>query len=169
MGLNLGITKADINDSVGGNFEPVPEGIYGGMIIEAEIKDSKTSGNPMYAINTRISEGATGIGRKIRSWHVIKGKGAFSSTALLKATGFPYITKTMSDEELAEFEFPLADELIGKEINIKVAVEPYPSLNEETGEEETRYRNNIAGTFAYDPDRHTEIEEEESASGGSLL
>lgn len=171
MGFKLNITKKDIENAVGGNFDPVPAGVYGGTIVEAVIKDSKSSGNPMYALNIRISEGATGIGRKIRSWHVIQGPGAFSSTNLLKALDLPYIRKDMTEQELEEFEFPDADDLIGRELNIKVGVDSYKGLNQETGEEETRYRNNIAGTFPYDPDKFSELDEDEggAADSGSLL
>lgn len=76
----------------------------------------------------------------------------------------------MTKEELEDFEFPDADELIGRELNIKVKVEPYKGMDEETGEEVTRYRNNVAGTYAYDEDRHTELsEDDEEASSGTLL
>lgn len=169
MGFKLTVSKKDIENAVGGNFEPIPAGIYGATIIEAEVKDSR-AGNPMYALQHRISAGATGIGRKIRSWHVIQGPGAFSSTQLLKALGLPYLRKDMTEQELEDFEFPDADDLIGEEINVKVTVESFKGLNEETGEEETRYRNNIGGTYAYDEDRHTELEDdEESSDSGSLL
>lgn len=170
MGFKLDINKEDIKNAVGGNFEPIPAGVYGGTIVEAVVKDSKNSGNPMYALNIRVSEGATGIGRKIRSYHVIQGKGAFSSTALLKALDLPYIRKDMTEEELADFEFPDGDELIGRELNIKVGIDSYPGMNEETGEEETRYRNQILGTFPYNPDKFTELEDDDEGSdSGSLL
>lgn len=168
MGFNLNISKKDIENAVGGNFDPIPKGVYGATIIEAEVKDSR-AGNPMYALNLRIKGGATGIGRKVRSWHVIQGPGAFSSTQLLKALELPYIKKDMSEEELAEFEFPDADELIGRDINVKVDIDTYKGMNDETGEEETRYRNNIGGTYVYDEDRFTEAEDEETSSDSSSL
>lgn len=167
MGFKLKVTKKDIDNAVGGNFEPIPAGIYGARIVESVVKDSKSSGNPMYANNYFIFEGAV-TGRKIRGWHVIQGPGSFSSTALLKALELPYLRKGMTDEELADFEFPDGDELIGRELNVKVGVDSYEALNEDTGEEETRFRNNIAGTFPYDPDRHTEADDEDADSGNLL-
>lgn len=168
MGFKLNITPEDIKNATGNTFEPIPEGIYGATIVEAVVKDSK-AGNPMYALNLRISEGATGIGRKIRSWHVIQGPGSFSSAALLKALDLPYLKKGMTEEEIADFEFPDADDLIGRELNVKIKVESYEGLDEDTGEAETRYRNNVAGTYKYDPDRHTELEEDDASDSGSLL
>ena len=82
----------------------------------------------------------------------------------------PYLKKGMTEEEIEAFEFPDAEDLIGREVNIKVGVDSYKGMDEETGDEETRYRNNIQGIFAYDPDRFTELEEDDDApSSGGLL
>ena len=168
MGFKLTVTKKDIDNAVGGNFEPIPAGVYGSRITNAIVKDS-SKGNPMYMVDHLIIEGATGIGRKLKSWHVIQGPGSFGSTNLLKALDFPVLRKGMTDEEIEDYEFPDPDELIGLELNIKLEVESYPGMDEETGEEVTRYRNNVKGTFKYDEDRHTELEEDDDSASGSLL
>lgn len=169
MGFKLTVSKTDIENALGGNFEPIPAGVYGSTITEAVVKDSK-AGNPMYVVKHLITGGATGIGRKITSYHVIQGKGAFSSTQLLKALELPYIRKDMTEAELEDYEYPDPEDLIGNDLNVKIVTEPYTGMDPETGEPETRYRNNIAGTYVHDEDRFTELEDEDdSSSSGGLL
>lgn len=167
MAFKLDITAKDIEESVGKTFEPLSPGVYGAIIVESVVKNSK-KGNLMYANNYRITGGPEGIDRKIRGWHVIQGPGAFSSASLLKALGLPYIKKGMTEQELADFEFPDGDELIGQELNLKIKNEPYKGMDD-NGDEITKYQDSIGGTFPYDEDKHTEPEEDEEDSGGGGL
>ncbi len=164
MGFTLKLTKENIEQAKGQSFEPIPKGVYGATIYEAKVGPSKSSGNPMYTVTYKVD--FNGKPRKVKSWHVIQGPGSFSSANLLKALGLPFPDK---DTKEGDFEFPDADELIGEELNVKVDVEPYDSLDEDTGEEVTRYNNVIRGTFAYDESKHSEFDEEASGPAGKLL
>lgn len=168
MAFTLALTAEEIKKAQGTSFEPLPKGTYGASIYESVVKPSK-KGNLMYANTYKITAGPTGIGRKIKGWHVIQGDGSFSSANLLKALELPYPDK---DTPAGDFEFPDGEEIVGRELNLKLDVEPYDTLNADTGEEETRYNNVIKGTFIYDEDRHDdEIEEgeEAGAASGSFL
>lgn len=168
MAFTLALTADEIKKAQGGSFEPLPKGTYGASIYESVVKPSK-KGNLMYANVYKITAGPTGIGRKIRGWHVIQGDGSFSSTNLLKALELPYPSK---DTPAGDFEFPDGDEIVGLELNLKLDTEPYETINSDTGEEETRYNNVIKGTFIYDEDRHDDEVDEDStgeAATGSFL
>lgn len=169
MGFSLGISKEDAAKAIGQDFTPLAAGVYGSRIIEAEVKDSK-KGNKMYVLKHLITGGPEGIGRKITSYHVIVGDGSFSTHALLKALGLPYINKDTTPEELESFEFPDAEELIGEELNIKIKQEPFKTLNDD-GEEETTFRNNVSGTHAPDEAKWTDPADDEGSStpSGNLL
>ena len=165
MGFTLTLTKENIEQAKGGSFEPLPKGTYGATIFEAKTGPSKSSGNPMYTITYNVQVPG-GKSRKIKGWHIIQGPGSFSTKNLLKALGRP------TPDGEGEFEFPDADELIGEELNVKIGIDPYDTINPDTGEEETRYNNTIDGTFPYDEDRHSTFEDDEegaAAPGGKLL
>ena len=165
MGFTIKLTKENIEQAKGGSFEPLPKGVYGATIVSAKVGNSKSSGNPMYTIEYNV-EHSGGRTRKIKGWHVIAGPGSFSSANLLKALGLPFPGK---DTEAGEFEFPDGDELIGETLNVKVGVQSYETINPDTGEEETRYSNNIAGTFPYDENMHSAPGDEDDSPSGNLL
>lgn len=165
MGFKLNLTESEIKKAQGGSFPPLPEGTYGAIVFDVTEKTSK-AGNDMYEIDFKITEGPEGIGRKQRGWFVVSGKALFSVVGLLKALDFPYPTK---DTPAGEFEFPDGDEFLGKEVNLKIAQDPYQT-EDESGNVVTTYRNNIKRVFAYDPDKITEADEDDSAPGaGNFL
>lgn len=189
MGVKLNLTNDEIKKAQGGGFETLPAATYGASIYTSELKKSKSSGNPMYQIDFKITEGPAGIGRRVRGWFVLTGKGLFKLVELNKATGFPYPDKSTP---AGEFEFPDADEYLGIKVNIKLDIQEYESvaterdvengvLNSETGlpvqeegEPVTKTQNNIAKVLEYDEDKITTAEEleageSEQASGGLFL
>lgn len=170
MGFKLNLTGEEIKAAQGGAFPPLAEGTYGAVIFEAVQKKSK-AGNEMYELNYKITEGVEGIGRKLKSWYVLSGKGAFKLVELGKATGLPYPTKTTP---AGEFEFPDADEFLGIEVNIELIQEGYesvedvedPDTGEITEEEVTKYRNTVKKVTKYDASK---IGGNEAADAGSGL
>ena len=164
MGFKLNLTNDEIKNAQGGGFKPLPEGVYGAIIFEAEEKVS-ANGNDMYRINFKITEGAEGIGRKQYGYFTVTGKALFSVVGLLKATGFPYPTK---DTPAGEFEFPDAEEFLGKEVNIKIGQDPYTTEDDE-GNTVTAYRNNIKNVYAYDPDKISLPDEDDDIPAGQFL
>lgn len=166
MGFTLTLTKENIEEAKGSSFEPLPEGTYGARIQEVKIGPSKSSGNPMYTIDYLVEHDG-GKPRKVRGWHVIQGRGSFSSSNLLKALGRPYPSKDAKAGE--EFEFPDGDELIGEQLNVKLKLDSYETVNPDTGEEETRFQNQISGTFPYDESKHTTSDGGEAKPVGKLL
>jgi hypothetical protein len=195
MGIKLNLTGEEIKKAQGGGFAPLPEATYGATVYSSEYKISKSSKNPMYQIDFKITEGPAGIGRRQRGWFVLSGKALFKVVELLKAVDFPYPNKSTP---AGEFEFPDADEFLGIAVNIKLEQEEYASvateadvefnataepedkiLNSETGEpvtEEgepvTKIQNRLARVLPYDPDRITtdeELEAGETAQSGGLF
>lgn len=164
MGFKLNLTADEIKNAQGNNFKPLPAGTYGAIIFDVTEKQSK-KGNDMYEIDFKITDGPDGIGRKQRSWFVIKGDALFAYVGLAKATDKPYPAK--GDE--GEFEFPDGDEFLGLEVNIKIALDPYETEDDE-GKVVTAYRNKITKVFKYDPDRIDVAEDDaEEASTGNFL
>lgn len=159
MGFKLNLSAAEIKNAQGGGFTPLPEGVYGAVIYEVTEKQSK-QGNDMYEIDFKITEGPTGIGRKQRGWFVVSGKALFSVVGLLKALNLPYPDK---NTPAGEFEFPDGDDFLGENVNIKIKQEPYETEDDE-GNVVTAYRNSISRVFAYDPDKITEAEDEDSGA-----
>lgn len=159
MGFKLNLTADEIKTAQGGGFKALPAGTYGAIVYDVKEKQSK-AGNDMYEIDFKITEGPEGIGRKQRGWFVVSGKALFSIVGLLKALDMPYPDK---NSEPGEFEFPDGDEFLGKELNLKIDQEPYETENEE-GEVVTAYRNSIKRTFAYDPDKITQAEDDEGGA-----
>lgn len=165
MAFTLNITAEDIKKAQGNNFEPLPEGTYGAIVFDVKEKQSK-AGNDMYEIDFKITEGPAGIGRKQRGWFVVSGKALFAVVGLLKALDFPYPDK---NTEPGTYEFPDGEEFLGREVNIKLGLDSYETVDEE-GEVKTAYRNNITRVFAYDPDKISEPEDEDGApAAGNFL
>jgi hypothetical protein len=163
MGFKLNLTNDEIKNAQG-NFEPVPAGTYGAQIFESVQKKSK-AGNQMFEINYKLTEGPAGKGRKIKSWYVLSGKGLFKLVELNKATDFPYPDK---NTPAGEFEFPDADEYLGKEVNLVLDVEDYASVDDD-GNDTTRQRNVVKRVAAYDPDKITTAEDLEGADEDESL
>jgi len=153
MGFKLNLTNDEIR-SAQGNFEPVPAGTYGAKIFEAVQKKSK-AGNEMYELNFKIVQGPAGINRKLKSWFVLSGKGLFKLVELNKATDFPYPDK---NTPAGEFEFPDADEYLGKDVNLVIGVEDYNSVDDD-GNDVVRQRNVVKNVRPYDEDKITTEED----------
>jgi hypothetical protein len=179
----LNLTKAEIKQAQGNNFETLPAGVYGASIYTSEQKLSKAK-NDMYQIDFKIKGGPTGIGRRVRGWFVLAPNALFKLIELNKAVGFPYPTK---DTPEGEFEFPEAEEYLSEEVNIVLEVQEYPSvatsfdvengtLNAETGEpvtEEgepvTKTQNNIKRVLAYDEDKWSTEDDVADSNSGLFL
>lgn len=159
MGFKLNLTNDEIKNAQGGNFKPLPAGTYGAIVFESVQKNSK-AGNPMFEINYKITEGPAGINRKIKSWYVLSGKGLFKLVELNKATDFPYPDK---NTPAGEFEFPEADEYLGKEVNLVLDVEDYNGVDAD-GKDATLQRNVVKRVLPYDADAITTEEDAEDAA-----
>lgn len=153
MGFKLNLTNDEIS-AAQGNFSALPAGTYGAKVFEAVQKKSKAN-NEMYELNFKIVEGPAGINRKIKSWFVLSGKGLFKLVELNKATDFPYPDK---NTPAGEFEFPDADEYIGKDVNLVLAVETYNGVDGDGNDAELT-RNVVKNVRAYDPDKITTAED----------
>jgi len=169
MGIKLNLTNDEIKQAQGGRFETLPAGTYGAKIFTATQAVSKSSKNPMYVIDYKITEGPAGIGRKLRAWYAITPKALFKIVELHKAVDFEYPDK---NTEAGEFEFPDADEYLGKEVLVKLGIESYEGEDED-GNDATLTRNTVARVLPYDPDKITTEDEvadgENEDSGGVYL
>jgi len=172
MGHKLNLTNDEIKQAQGG-FAALPAGTYGAVIFANNFKTSKNSGNPMFEIDFKITGGQAGIGRKIRGWFVLTPKALFKVVELHKALGgadegFPYPDK---NTPAGEFEFPDENEYLGKEVNIVIDVEEYPTdEDDENGEPVKATRNTFKYVRAYDEEKWTEEgDEDEAATGGLFL
>lgn len=164
MGFKLNLTNEEIKKAESG-FTPLPAGIYAATVYDAKEAVSK-AGNDMYVLDFKITDGPEGIGRKIKSWFTVKADALFSLIALHKAVDFPYPDK---NTPAGEFEFPDADDYLGKEVNIQITLEPYQSVDDD-GEEVTLFRNNVKKVLKADPDTVSSADDvEEAASSGLFL
>lgn len=149
MGFKLNLTNQEIKAAQGG-FPVLDEGVYGAKIFSATESKSK-AGNDMYVIDYKIIDGPkAAMGRKQRAWYVITSNALFGIIGLNKAVGFPYPTK---DTPEGEFEFADAEDYLGKNVNINIVQEDYESVDEETGEDVVKQRNNIKRVTPYDPEK----------------
>lgn len=149
MGIKLNLTGEEIKAAQGGAFPPLAEGTYGAVIYDAKFGQSKAK-NDMYTITFKINEGPEGINRQLKGWFTLTPAALFKVVELNKAVGFPYPTK---DTPAGEFEFNDAEDYLGKQVNIVIVQEAYESVDEETGEDITAYRNNVKYVRKYDPDK----------------
>jgi hypothetical protein len=146
--VKLNLTATEIKDAQSG-YQALPAGIYSATVYDAKFGDSK-AGNPMYTLDFLITDGPeVRKNFKMKGWFVLKANALFSLIALNKSVGFPYPKK---DTPAGEFEFPEAEEYLGKEVNLKIVREPYPSEDDE-GNEIVAYRNNIKTVLPFDPDK----------------
>lgn len=169
MGFKLNLTNDEIKQAQGGGFATLPAGTYGALVFENVQKKSK-AGNEMFEVNFKITEGPAGVNRKIKSWFVLSGKGLFKIVELHKALGgadegFPIPDKS------GEYEFPEADEYLGKQVNIVLDVEEYASVDDD-GNDVTRTRNTVKNVRVYDADKITtedELEDDDADSSAFSL
>lgn len=157
MPISINLTNDEIKKAQSG-FTPLAEGTYGAIIYGAKVDTSKNSGNQMYVVDYKITEGPEGVGRKIKAWYTLAPHALFGVIGLLKALGLEY------PKEAGEFEFPDADEFVGEEVNIKIVQEPSQGVNDE-GDEVTILRNNVKNVYAYNADKISTGEDAEEKSG----
>lgn len=161
MGFKLNLNNDEIKAAQSTGFPTLAEGTYGAVIYTAVQKKSK-SGNEMFEIDFKITDGPEGIGRKQRGWFVLAPQALFAVVGLNKAVGFPVPSKdTVTD---GAFEFEEADEYLGKKVNIFLEVKPYESVDED-GNDVTKFQNNVKRVTKYDPDKHLGAEVEDAKSG----
>lgn len=164
MAITLNLTNDEIKEAQSTGPKPLAEGIYSAQIFDAIVKDSK-AGNPMYVIDFKITDGQEGIGRKIKSWFVIKADALFSLIALNKAVDFPYPTK---DTPAGVFEFAEPDEYLGKLVNLHIVQQPYNTVDDD-GNEVVAFQNNVKKVLPYDTDKVSGAEVENVAAGGLFI
>lgn len=161
MGFKLNLNNDEIKAAQSTGFPVLEAGTYGAVIYTAVQKKSK-SGNEMFELDFKITDGPSGIGRKQRGWFVLAPQALFAVVGLNKAVGFPVPSKdTVTD---GAFEFEDAEEYVGKQVNITLDVTDYASVDEE-GEDVTKQQNNIKRVTKYDPDKHLGSEAVEAKSG----
>lgn len=128
--ISFSLTAEDV---AGRSFEPVAEGWYDVTIDNVEEKDSqsaKNAGKPMYVVDFKsLDERFTG---SQRTYACLWYEARFTIVDLSKAVGFP-VTE-------GEFTVRDADEFIGKELQIKLAIEDYTNKDGEAAK-----RNTIKG------------------------
>lgn len=146
MGFKLNLNNDEIKAAQSTGFPVLEEGIYGAVIYTAVQKKSK-SGNEMFEIDFKITDGPSGIGRKQRGWFVLAPQALFAVVGLNKAVGFPVPSKdTVTD---GAFEFAEAEEYVGLKVNVFLEVQPYESVDED-GEDVTKFQNNVKRVTKYD-------------------
>lgn len=160
MGVKLNLTQADIKKAQG-IFEPLPVGIYGGVVYEAKDAISKSSGNPMYTVTFKITEGVEGVGRRLTAYYAHSEKAWFKARELFKATE---LTEHIEAIESGEGEFPEAEVLLGIEVNIKVGQEEYESVDDD-GNDVTKTRNTVDRVSVYNADK-IDTEDGAAPTGG---
>lgn len=170
MGFKLNLTNDEVKQAQGNGFATLPAGTYGAVIFENVQKKSK-AGNEMFEVNYKLVEGPAGKNRKQKSWYVLSGKGLFKIVELHKALGgadegFPI------PNAAGEYEFPDADDYLGKKVNVVLGVEEYAGVDAD-GKDATLTRNVVSRVRPYDPDEHTTVEdlenEDEPANSGLFL
>lgn len=161
MGFKLNLNNDEIKAAQSTGFPALAAGTYGAVIYTAVQKKSK-SGNEMFEIDFKITDGPEGIGRKQRGWFVLAPQALFAVVGLNKAVGFPVPSKdTVTD---GAFEFAEADEYVGQKVNIVLEVQDYESVDDD-GNDVTKQQNNVKRVSKYDPDKHTGAEGVEVKSG----
>lgn len=167
MGFRLNLTNDEIKAAQGNNFAALPKGTYGAVIFSNTFGLSKSSNNPMFTIDFKITEGQAGIGRKIRGWFSLTGKALFKVVELHKAIDFPFPDK---NTPAGEFEFPETDEYLGKEVNIVIDVEEYTTDEDDAnGDPIKATRNTFKYVRPYDADKHTVAGDEDGTEANSNL
>lgn len=131
----VNLTEDDLNDS----FEPAAPGWYHVEIDEVELKESKSQknpGKPFYSLKYKSVDEDKFKGKFFDN--VMLWNGAhFSLVGLAKALGLI--------ESAGELVVPTEDELIGKELLVKVAIEDYVNRDGEDAK-----RNSVKAYKALD-------------------
>ena len=115
------------SDAEGSAFAVAPAGEYDVVIDnveEAESKSPKNLGKPMYVVYFKsLDESFTGTQRTYAClWYEAR----YTIVDLMKASGFKV--------EAGKLEIPDADDFIGKEVTIKLAVETYTNKDGDEAE-----------------------------------
>lgn len=163
MGFKLNLTKDESDAAQGGQPKPLPAGTYGAVIYSNVQGKSKNSGNEMFTIDFKITDGPVQTKRKIRGWFTLEGKGLFKLVELNKAVGFAYPKKGFE----GEFEFAEPEEYVGIDVNLKLGVEEYETVDDD-GNDATGERNFIARVNPYDESK-IDHDTEDAADAGSGL
>lgn len=134
--ISFNISEEDV---VGRTFEPVEAGWYDVTIDnveEAESKSEKNTGKPMYIVDFKsLDEKFTG---KQRTYACLWYEARFTIVDLMKATGFKVVA--------GDLEIPPADDFIGKELSIKLAIEDYTTKEGEKSKRNTIKEYRALGT-----------------------
>lgn len=163
--ITVNLTQDEIKAAQSVAPPPLPEGIYGAQIYSAVYKLSKAK-KPMYVIEFKITDGPAGIGRKgLLYWASLSPAALFSTIKVLKALDMPYPDK---DTKEGDFDFPDPDEFVGEQVNIKLIVDEYESVNDDD-EPETRYQNKVKDVRKYDIDKVSSSDDVEDATAGGVF
>ena len=142
----LSFSLTDNEATSGDSFEPLPEGWYNVVIDsveEQESKSAKNKGKPMYVIDYKV-QGGDFDGRTKREWSCLWAGALFTQVSLQKAIGRP---ETVANGNLDVLE---PDDLVGKELKIKIKHKEESYTDKETGEEKPVIRDNIQSRAAVD-------------------
>ena len=162
MGKTINLTQDEVNQAKG-IFKPRPEGIYGAVIYSAKEAVAKSSGNDMFVIEYKTTEGQGKPGRKLTAYYSHSKPAWFKLRELLKATGF-----TINDKA-GEQELPDPEEFLGIAVNLAVTIEDYDSVDDD-GNDIVRQRNTVNKVHVYDEDKiDTEAPSEDDAPSENFL
>lgn len=117
-------------------FELIPKGTYPAIVEELELQES-SSGNPMFAVQFKITEGEY-ENRLLFDYWVLAGKGAEFGLGKLKK----FLARICPEVDLANFDAQaFSDEgiAIGREVNVTVRIQ-----TQRKGEYKGEKRNVVA-------------------------
>lgn len=108
--LSFDLTAADLDTS----FKLAPEGWHKVVVDNAEFTEDNGKGNPQFTIWYKSTDDA--FDGTVREWLTVTQKSINNAVNLAKVTG----TGTVPGPDGGQFVLPDADDLVGKELEIKV-------------------------------------------------
>lgn len=112
------VVNVSAKEQAAGTFEPIPAGWYTCTISDGELVESKSTknkGKPMYELQFTVNEGQH-EGRKVRTFACLWSGALYTIVNLMKALGY--------EVEEGDLEVPEIDELLGRDVLVKVAKTP---------------------------------------------
>lgn len=147
-GLVFDLTSVDEN-STGGDFEPLPKGIYNAVCEQYELTESKSSGAPMFAA-TFVVDGGEFDGRKLFDYAIVgpraDGKDNSKAIEFGQAKLKKFLVRCCPEVQLAAFNAQQFSDMgtgIGKRLRLSVGIQ-----TQKTGEYKGEKRNTIKDILA---------------------